>query len=111
MLLVDCDANRSTLDWCQGAGEAIPQNLSDDQYLETCGSYGRRRVITWWHRSPWRASESLPSDLAAGRLTAPVADLLVVPTSSVVRLPWSAGSPVDLGCGGYGGQLPSTGLV
>jgi hypothetical protein len=35
VLLVDCDASRSTLDWRQGTGEAIPQNLSDDQALET----------------------------------------------------------------------------
>jgi chromosome partitioning protein len=83
VLLVDCDANRSALDWCAGADEAIPLDVSDGRDL---AALRRLRESTGYDL----AVVDLPGARAGAFQTLltgetrdrrPVVDLLVVPTS------------------------------
>lgn len=82
VLLVDCDANRSALDWCRDAGDAIPLDISDGHDLATLQQLRQARgydlaVVDL----PGARAGAFEAILRPNGLAAPVADLLVVPTS------------------------------
>lgn len=89
VLLVDCDANSSALDWCQDSGEAIPLDVTDGQDLTAlrrlryAGGYDLAVVDLPGARVG--AFETVLTPAGTGRAGLPpqlaVADLLVVPTS------------------------------
>lgn len=82
VLLVDCDTNRSALDWCRDAGDAIPLDVSDGTDVETLRllrqAQGYDLVIVDLPGARVGAFEAI---LRPDRAATPVADLLVVPTS------------------------------
>lgn len=82
VLLVDCDANRSALDWCHDAGDAIPLDVSDGRDLRTLRQLRQARgydlVVV---DLPGARAGAFEAILRPDGETAPIADLLVVPTS------------------------------
>lgn len=80
VLLVDCDANRSALDWCEQAGNTIPLDVSDGRNLSALRRLRQARgydlVVV---DLPGARAGAFEAMLTGDRR--PVADLLVVPTS------------------------------
>lgn len=87
VLLVDCDANRSALDWCEDSGQTIPLDVSDGQDLTSlrrlryAGGYDLAVVDLPGARAG--AFEAVLTPEGRGGLPPhlAVADLLVVPSS------------------------------
>lgn len=85
VLLVDCDGNRSALEWCADAGEAIPLDVSDGRDLAVLRrlrqSRGYDLAVVDLPGARAGAFQAVLAGTTQERQERPVADLLVVPTS------------------------------
>ena len=83
-LLVDCDANRSALDWCAEAGDAIPVDTADGRDLT---ALRRLRAAAEYDLAVVDlpgAREGAFEAILTGEGNRPVADVLVIPTEPEV---------------------------
>lgn len=83
-LLVDCDSNRSALDWCAQAGDAIPVDTADGHDLT---SLRRLRAAADYDLAVVDlpgAREGAFETILTGDSDRPVADVLVIPTEPEV---------------------------
>jgi chromosome partitioning protein len=81
VLLVDADSNRSALDWCSRAGDAIPVDITSGRDF---GSLSRLRELTAYDLVVIDlpgAHEGAFEAVVTGDGGRPVADLLVAPTA------------------------------
>lgn len=83
-LLVDADANRSALDWCARAGNAIPVDAVDGRDLTLLRQLRRATGYDLAVVDLPGAREGAFEAILAGTDKRPVADLLLVPTEPEV---------------------------
>jgi chromosome partitioning protein len=81
VLLVDCDDNRSALDWCADSGDCIPVDVSDGRDLTVLRQLRQARGYDLAVVDLPGARVGAFQAILAGSDGRPVADLLVVPTS------------------------------
>lgn len=84
VLLVDCDSNRSSLDWIEDAGAAIPVDTADGRDLVTLRQLRQAQGYDLAVVDLPGAREGAIQAILAGEDGRPVADALIVPTEAEV---------------------------
>lgn len=84
VLLVDCDSNRSALDWCAQAGDSIPVDTADGRNLSALRQLRKASGYDLAVVDLPGAREGAFQAVLTGDTRQPVADLLIVPTEPEV---------------------------